>query len=375
MIKKLALLSLLLAVAVTCGGNSGSPTSPSAAPPAGVGAAADGSTLKATAPTPASPFGNVLVDTLTPTLTVTNASTPYVTVPLRYYFQVMNAAGTVVAESGLVAEGGDTTSFVVPADLENDTPYTWRARAEYEGRYGPWSDAAGFVTPELSEGYLVLRGSGAELYDPLTNGETVGEISGPVDFLPDVGVRLNTSESLISYTLPAGVSEGEFSLMVSGIDEGSPGDKSKVMSMQEGGGDLTTNDYRFSVEKRGRDYVSPGVITFRIITGDGGDDGRIHDAPRSAPAGGMSDEAWYFFKLTWRDGFAGLEVRKDNEYGSIIWQYALTTDGHPYRPIPHVVHIGAPVGRGGPQDATIPGMIVKNVWVGAGPRPAFPSVR
>jgi len=373
MFKKLVMFGLLLAV-TTCGGNSANPTSPSSTPPAGVGAAADGSTLKATAPTPVSPVDNVRVEILTPTLNVTNASTPYATVPLRYFFQVMNAAGAVVAESGLVTAGSGTTSFVVPSGLEGDKPYSWRARAEYEGKYGPWSSLAGFVTPEL-KGYIRTSAFGAELYDPMTDGETAGAASGSVDFLPGIGVRLNTHESHISYTLPATLTQGEFSLMVTGIDEGSPGDKSKVMGMQEGGGDITTNDYRFTVEKRGRDYVTPGMITFRIITGEGSDDGRIHDAPRSVPAGGMSDEDWYFFKVTWRDGFARLEVRKDSQNGSIIWQYQLTTDGHPYRPVPHVIHLGAPVGRGGPQDATIPGMIIKNVWVGAGPRPQFPTVR
>ena len=58
--------------------------------------------------------------------------------------------------------------------------------------------------------------------------------------------------------------------MVSGIDEGSPGDKTKVMTMMEGFGDPVTNDYRFTFEKRGRDYVTPGAVTWRIITGDSG---------------------------------------------------------------------------------------------------------
>jgi hypothetical protein len=41
--------------------------------------------------------------------------------------------------------------------------------------------------------------------------------------------------------------------------------------------------------------------------------------------------------------------------------------------VPHVVHLGASVGRAGPQDASIPGAVYKNVWVGPGPRPAFPQ--
>jgi len=36
-----------------------------------------------------------------------------------------------------------------------------------------------------------------------------------------------------------------------------------------------------------------------------------------------------------------------------------------------VIHLGAPVGRAGPQDATMPGGTYKNLWVSSRPRPAF----
>jgi hypothetical protein len=164
-------------------------------------------------------------------------------------------------------------------------------------------------------------------------------------------------------------------MMVTGIDEGSPGVKSKVMSMQEGGGDITANDYRFSVEQRGRDYGTPGVIQFRIITGDASSDDSIADAPRFLPSGGMSDGQWYFWKMAWATGWARVTVREGGENGRIIWDWTVHTNGHPYRPVPHVIHIGAPVGRAGPANATIAGMIVKNLWVSANPRPTFPSAR
>jgi len=41
--------------------------------------------------------------------------------------------------------------------------------------------------------------------------------------------------------------------------------------------------------------------------------------------------------------------------------------------VPHVIHLGAPVGRAGPNDASIPGAIYKNVWVSSRPRPKFPN--
>ena len=36
-----------------------------------------------------------------------------------------------------------------------------------------------------------------------------------------------------------------------------------------------------------------------------------------------------------------------------------------------MLHLGSPVGRAGPIDASIAGAIYKDVWVGAGPRPIF----
>ena len=47
-------------------------------------------------------------------------------------------------------------------------------------------------------GYL----RGGELYDPLINGKTIGNIVGPVTFIPGVGVRLETFDSRIVYEMP-----------------------------------------------------------------------------------------------------------------------------------------------------------------------------
>ena len=64
------------------------------------------------------------------------------------------------------------------------------------------------------------------------------------------------------------------------------------MSMMEGGGDLTTNDYRVTVEKRGRSYPDPGAVTFRIISGDANhESGRVNDGFRTVVP--MNDETWY----------------------------------------------------------------------------------
>ena len=99
-------------------------------------------------------------------------------VPLSYRFELTNAAGAVV-ENILVPSGAGTTSRTVTADLDSEAPYQWRVRPEYQGTAGPWSARASFVSPP-SEGYI----KGAELYDPLTNGRTIGHHRRPGDVHP-----------------------------------------------------------------------------------------------------------------------------------------------------------------------------------------------
>jgi hypothetical protein len=182
---------------------------------------------------------------------------------------------------------------------------------------------------------------------------------------------LNGHDSRVTYRLPQTLEAGELSVMVLGADEGSPGDKTKIMSMQEDGGDITTNDYRVTIEKRGRDYPTPGAIQFRIITGDSGEESSIFDSARIAVD--FQSTRWYFWKFTWRTGRADLIVRADGPNGPVVYNAGRGTGGHPYRPQDHTIHLGAPVGRAGPQDASVPGAIYKNLWVSANPRPAFPG--
>ncbi len=350
----------LLVLAVACGDGNKNPvsaTDPAGAPASGA-AGADGSTLKATAPAPQSPSGRT--DSSQPTLVIGPATGKYSSAAFSYRFQLMR--GSTVVDEGTSA----TTSWRVSKALEMDTSYTWKARAEHQGSYGPWSSTMTFSTPAFIEGYIRAQ----EIYDPLTNGKTVGEVHGAVEWIIGQGVRLLNHDSYITYHLPETLEEGEYSLMVTGMDEGSPGDKTKVMCMQEGDGPITDNDYRVTVEKRGRDYPIPGAVTFRIITGDSGEEDMIHDGRRYGV--GFSDETWYFWKFDW-DGFgADLEVLEGGENGPAIYGEGVDGFSHAYRPVPHVVHVGSPASRAGLQDSTVPGMIVKNVWVSARPRPVFP---
>jgi hypothetical protein len=365
MTRKLVLCAAtgMLAVALACGKSAPPPTSPTAATQPDAGAAADGSTLKSTTPATVSPTGGAQV-TDPVVLTASKGAGKYQDVALSYRFQVRSGS-TVVYDSGVIGGvgSGNNVTHTPTAQLEPDTNFTWRVRTEYQGAFGSWSPDGSFRSPVGA----YIRGS--EVRDPLTIGRTVGERIGPIEF-NSRGLELLTHESRVTYVLPQTLTAGEFSVMVTGIDEGSPGEKTKVMSMQEGFDGLTDNDYRMTVEKRGRLYQPPGAIQFRIITGDATSHEFIHDSLDRAVLP-LSDERWYFWRFAWRTGFAELDVRGDSPTGPLLFHREVGMSSRPYRPVPHVIHLGASLVRAGAQDASIPGAIYKHVWIGAGPRPIF----
>ncbi len=349
----------VLGLTLACSKSTPSPASPSSATQPETEAAADGSTLKAPAPTTTSPTGGGQVqDPLT--LTASTVTPKYGNAALSYRFEVRS--GSTVVSSGTVAGSGASVSFS-PAPLEPDTNFTWRVRAEAQGAFGPWSSDASFRSPIGA----FIRGN--EVRDPLTIGRTVGEIRGPAQFIPGVGLRLVEQSSHVLYRLPQNLQSGEISMMILGADEGSPGDKSKVFSMQEGPdeGDITDDDYRMTAELRGRSYSAPGAVTARIIPGDG--------EPRDFPRVQFNFDStrWYFWRFSWGNGRARLEVRRDSETGPGLYDASTGIGGHPYRPEPHFAYLGAPAGRAGLIDATLPGGTYKNVYIGPNARPAFPQ--
>ena len=351
----------LLATAIACG-TTPSPTAPASTVAVSGAAGASGETLKIGAPTPQSPINNVQLTTTTVVLTYAAVTGTYSTFTPSYQIELKNPAGTVVANPTVTA-----TTYTVTASMDFDTIYTWRVRATYLGGFGPWSSTATFKTQNA--GYMI----GNTVMDPLFTGRTVGERIGVTTFVPGQGLRLDAQTSTLRYQLPATLTAGEFSVMILGADEGSAGGKSKVFSMQEGVDGITDNDYRATIELRARDYPTPGAITCRIITGDSGNTGQIFDCPRIVQ--GFNSSTWYFWKFSWGNGRAGLQVRENNETGKVIYDQSMGIGSHAYGPVPHVAYLGAPVGRAGEVDATIGGgPIYKNVWIGPTARPNFPSI-
>jgi hypothetical protein len=350
----------VLVTSVACGSTK-TPTSPASTTLASGAAGPSGETLKIAAPTPTSPIGGIQLTTSTVVLTFSGVTGTYASFTPSYEIEFKNPAGTVIANPTITG-----TSYTVTASLVFDTAYTWRVRATYQGAVGPWSSLATFKTQ------VAAFISGNTLYDPLTTGLTVGTRNGSTTFIAGEGLRLDNQESFVQYNLPTTLQAGQYSMMIKGADEGGAGDKSKVFAMQEGTGTITDNDYRMTAELRGSSYPTPGAVTFRIITGDAGQEDQIHDGTRIVL--NFSSSRWYFWSFTWDESSARLIVRQDSETGTILYSQGVGFN-HAYRPTPHTLYLGAPTSRAGIQDATIGGgPVYKNVFAGPTARPAFPAL-
>lgn len=359
------IISSALALAVACSKSSPNLTSPSAVRPGAAGAAPDGSTLKVTAPTPQSPVNNQSIEGNEVALVVTNASTAFGSpAALAYRFEIHNTSGTQVYYSSLIAGGSaGTTSHLVPDSvaLEGDERHTWRARAEFEGEAGPWSESSSFIAPNTT-GYI----RGSELYDPLFNGKTIGTTHGDVTFIPGVGIRLNSQLAYVSYELQQPLTEGEFSMLVTNLAANTEGGKTKMFAMGDGYSDIITNDRRMTIEKRGD---PAGVVAWRFITHD--DQVDTEGAERRFV--NFQTSQHYFWQAAWRNNRFGLLIKENGVNGNTIYDMSKHFDGRAYDPLRHVLYLGAPVGRSGPAGASVDGIIIRQVWVSGRPRPGFAS--
>jgi hypothetical protein len=370
MIRKVlvSIAACVFATVVACSKSPTTPASPTSTAATDDNAGPDGSTLKASTPGTVSPTGGFQVtDPLV--LTASKAVGKFGDISPSYQFQVRSGS-TVVYDSGVTGGGGagNNVTHTVPAtaNLNPDTDYTWRVRAVFQGQNGAWSSDGAFKS---AVGAFLRNGT---LRDPLTIGRTVGQPAGNVTFSAE-GATLNDQESRIVYIMDTGVSSGEFSMMAKNIKSAAPGDKSKMMAIQQGFDDLTTNPYRFSIEKRGSSYPEPGATTCRIITGNSDPAaGRIFDCPRATV--NFDTTHWYLWTARWGQGFARVTVNDTDNNNKVVYDQQIGTGSRLYNPQPMVATVGATVGRAGSQDASVPRITVKNVWLSVNPRPGFPTV-
>lgn len=137
-------LALLAAVAA-CSQAPLSVTTPSAVVSDSTADAADGSTLKFTAPALVSPVAGARAEDRRPTLIWLNSTGRYASIGVAYDIEV--STPTTVVYSTTVGESADMGAHLLPTDLEYDTVYSWRVRAHLGTTVGPWSAWASFMSP------------------------------------------------------------------------------------------------------------------------------------------------------------------------------------------------------------------------------------
>jgi hypothetical protein len=352
-----------LGVTLGCGGGGGSPTGPTA-PPVQV-------SPHLTAPAIDSPSDRQQLDTLRPTLTVRNGTSDQPGAR-AYEFEISDASDfsssvtsqipsffNVVTTSDVVEGTDGKTSFTPSVELQPTTRFYWRARLVQGSTRSEWSATSRFNSRLV--GFI----RAGELYDPLIHGETVGTRVGNVQLITGKGARLVTHSSHIRYRLPATVRAGEFSMIVEGLRANAHGEKTKVFGMQEGLTDFIVNAYRVDAQFRG---APSNVINWRAIFG--GEENQLDPtkAEREASVLMAKPEVPYLWRGTWGSGFR-LEVLEGGLNGRIIYNRGKTIQ-EDYGANPHYAFLGAPVGRSGPESASIEGATYRNVWLGSRSRPA-----
>jgi len=346
-----------------CTGKTMNPTAPSATTPAGsVGLNTDGSSLKVSAPAQQSPINGFRFASQAPVVLVLGNSTGSFAggLALTYQFEVLTPGGQIVYTSPLVPQGAGTTSHTVAIQLEGEAPYVWRARAYYQGISGPVTANASFFAPP-TDGFL----KDSALYDPLINGKTVGEIHGAVQFIPGVGAKMVDFHSWIRYHFRIALREGEYSALVSGVETNTEGAKTRIFAMAEGDGDVTDNPGRMTVEKRGDGPT--GGIAWRFLTSDG--EGVDTVGAERVVREFNADET-YFWEADWRRNFFNVRIVRGGVNGIEHYNFGKQYHGF-YEPEGHTVYAGGGPARGGPENQTVPGMIIRQIWVAADPRPTY----
>lgn len=136
-------VTMVVAALVACSEAPTSVVAPSAAP-GSTAAAADGSTLKVSAPTLQSPVGGERVATRRPTFTFTASAGRHASTTAGYRVELLDDNGALLLARTVSA---GTTSLAADTDLDLGRSYLWRVRAELDGAFGPWSAFGSFLAP------------------------------------------------------------------------------------------------------------------------------------------------------------------------------------------------------------------------------------
>lgn len=380
----LAAIALLL-LAVACGSDSTTTETVTLSPagPSGStgGTGGTGGTVTLTAPTPDSPADGLQTNTLRPTLTVINGTSSAPSAGIRTYeFQVSDNSNftvgggmfslyyaVVVNKTGVPEDASGKTSYTPDADLQPATVFYWRARVLQGSVTSSWSTGRTFKT--RIAGY----NRAGELYDPLVGGDTVGTPVGSTTFVAGKGIKLNTENSWVKYTLVQTITSGEFSADVDTLGPNAPTSKGKIFSMMDGGDNLYNSNYLANVQYRGVSGNPDNCISWKAVIGTQSIKLEPDATKRAASVMSLISSKTYLWKATWGSEFR-LQIFDGGSAdtgvgGSMIYDYGQSQAGGTYAPSPHTAYLGANNGPFGQESGTYPGAVYRNVWIGNRARP------
>ncbi len=326
--------SLLILLAVSCGDDG--PSGPS------------GPTVTISAPGIVSPPDGAQVAGQV-TLTVSNVSVSGGSGPARYSFQISTSSSftDIAAQTNDLPEGtGGQTSWTVGSELAAGE-FFWRARATVGTTQGPFSAAS-----RVQYRGGITTGGGSDrvlLYDPLTNGTSLGDRGGGQ--LTPEGWLVEASSNFMVYDMQT-IETGFLEFDVKGLDIRNPTRDSRHLFFMWDpslGSDMTANRFRASLQKLdNRSSINDRWLRMRFIS-----QGRQVDV-------GNSFRAWeptQTFRIRFEWGAEGERnaARLFIDRRQIFFfEYA-----KPYIPVIHRIELGA-AGRA----ETPEGAIYSNVVIG-----------
>ncbi len=297
-------------------------------------------------PTIVSPLPGATFTDAQPTLTVENATS--LSGPLTYEFQVStnDSFGDVVAEVQSQPPGSSgTTSWQVEPALPASR-YFWRGRgvsAAGAGPYSPISDFAivsGIPTPSPPP-------SSGEIFDPLTNGSSRGQVSG--GRFTSSGWQVTSRGDFIRYVVTP-IRSGFVEWENIGLTRRNPQpDLFSLFGMWDPTrGDYRENPYRVHVRKLDTNGHNPPYLRLRFISNgdqrDAGYDFLDWDSSRV-----------YRFRVEWGPSGSGNEARVLLDNRVVI----RTGYGPAYRPAEHWIELGIEE-----RAESIVGVVYRNVVIG-----------
>jgi hypothetical protein len=282
-----------------------------------------------------------------PTLTVRNAAADDGS-RLSYDFQVATDDGFrgMVAETREQPEGGGgTTSWRVSAAL-SPARYFWRARAVGSRGPGPYSPISDFLVAAAA-GPPPTAPSAAEIFDPLTNGRSVGERRG--GRFTSAGWQVTSRGDFIRYVVPT-IPSGFVEWDNIGLARFNPAfDLFSLFGMWDPSkGDYRENAYRVYLQKLDTQGHNPPYVRLRWIS-----NGEEHNT-------GYDFLDWvsnrnYRWRIEWGPAGSGNEARVLLD-GRVVIR---TGYGPAYRPEEHWIEMGVEE-----RSDSIIGVTYRNVRIG-----------